>query len=103
MREQVRVVMRFAGQPLPTAASVSKTKAGVPIHALHHRPVTSPVPLVLYAANTTNPRRTVHRWRTVAPDMTVVPIEGRHRGFESIMGADRVHQVVDDLMERHLS
>jgi hypothetical protein len=27
----------------------------------------------------------------------VVPIIGRHRGFDSIMGADRVHQIVDHL------
>ncbi len=56
-------------------------------------------PIVMYAASTTNPDRTYNGWRTVA-DVEVVRVEGRHRGFQSIMGADRVHRIASDLASR---
>ena len=48
----------------------------------------------------TNPKRTAVPWRTVAPDLSVVSLEGRHRGHDSIMAADRVHRIADELTER---
>ncbi len=90
-----RRLLVVAGEPLPTVEST--TASGVPVTALDHSPSMTTVPVVLYAANTTNRARTEHRWRTVAPDMRVVPIIGRHRGVDSVMGVDRVHQIVDDL------
>jgi amino acid adenylation domain-containing protein len=96
-----RRLLSIAGEPVP--ASPSTTASGVPLSALDHTPGPTTVPVVLYAATTTNPARTEHRWRTVAPELRVVPIEGRHRGFDSVMGADRVHQIVDDLTANVLS
>ena len=93
-----RWVLERAGEPVPPPPA--RTKAGVPFRALDHRPVRSPVPMALYAPDTTNPARTVHRWRTVAPELRVVPIEGRHRGFRSVMAPDRVRQITDDLVAR---
>ncbi len=90
-----RRLVVLAGETLPEVEST--TASGVPITALDHVPQPTTVPIVLYAANTTKRARTEHRWRTVAPDLRVVPIVGRHRGFDSIMGADRVHQIADDL------
>ena len=90
-----RRLVVLGGESLPAVEST--TASGVPFAALDHVPEPTRVPIVLYAANTTKRARTEHRWRTVAPDLLVVPIEGRHRGFDSIMGADRVHQVADDL------
>ncbi len=92
-----RWLLAWGGQPVERPA-VQKTKAGVPLVALDHTPGTSGVPVVLYAARTTNPRRTIRPWRTVAPDLRVVELDGRHRGFRSIMGTDRVHHIADDLM-----
>jgi len=90
-----RRLLVIAGEPLPRVEST--TASGVPVTALDHSPAMTTVPVVLYAANTTNRARTEHRWRTVAPDMRVVPIIGRHRGIDSVMGVGRVHQIVDDL------
>jgi hypothetical protein len=88
----------LGGESLPPVEST--TASGVPLTALDHDPEPTTVPIVLYAANTTKRARTEHRWRTVAPDLLVVPIIGRHRGFDSIMGVDRVHQITDDLTDR---
>ncbi len=93
-----RRLVVLAGESLPHVEST--TASGVPFTALDHEPEPTRVPVVLYAANTTKRARTEHRWRTVAPDLLVVPIEGRHRGFDSIMGPDRVHQITDDLTAR---
>ena len=93
-----RRLMEIGGESVPAAEP--STGWWMPFTALDYDPEPTSVPIVLYAANTTNRARTEHRWRTVAPDLLVVPIEGRHRGFDSIMGADRVHQVTDDLATR---
>ncbi len=93
-----RRLMEIGGESVPEAEP--STGWGMPLAALDHEPEPTRVPIVLYAANTTKRARTEHRWRTVAPDLLVVPIEGRHRGFDSIMGADRVHQITDDLTAR---
>ena len=90
-----RGLLKLAGESLPKVEP--STGWEMPFTALDHVPEPTAVPIVLYAANTTKRARTEHRWRTVAPDLRVVPIEGRHLGFDSIMGADRVHQITDDL------
>ena len=90
-----RRLLAIAGEPVPTVEST--TASGVPFTALEYVPATSTVPIILFAANTTNPDRSEHRWRTAAPDLRTVPIRGRHRGVDSVMGAGRVHQIVDDL------
>jgi thioesterase domain-containing protein/acyl carrier protein len=92
-----RKLVVLGGESLPAVEST--TASGVPFTALDHDPERTTVPIVLYAANTTKRARTEHRWRTVAPDLRVVPIIGRHRGFDSIMSADRVHQITDDLIQ----
>ena len=51
-------------------------------------------------ATTTNPARTVEKWRVLAPDLADVEVDGRHRGFDSIMGPARVQQIGDDLAAR---
>jgi thioesterase domain-containing protein len=91
-----RRLLAWAGQPVERPA-VEMTFGGVPMTALDHDPSPGRVPVVLYAATTTNPQRTEHPWRTVAPDLRVVRVEGRHRGHASIMGEARVHQIADDL------
>ncbi len=92
-----RRLVEIAGESLPKAEPT--TGSGMPLAGLDHEPRVTAVPIVLYAANTTKRARTEHRWITVAPDLRVVPIEGRHRGFDSVMGTDRVHQIVDDLTD----
>ena len=94
-----RSLLRLSGETIETPV-VRKTKAGIPFEALDHEPVVSEVPVLLFAARTTNPKRTVHRWRTVAPHLEVVSIEGRHRGYDSVMGADRVGQLVSGVLAR---
>ncbi len=96
-----RRLVEIAGESLPKAEPIAGW--GMPFAALDHVPEPTAVPIVLYAANTTKRARTEHRWITVAPDLRVVPIEGRHRGFDSVMGADRVHQIVDDLTDAVLA
>jgi thioesterase domain-containing protein len=55
---------------------------------------------VLYRASTTNPRRTIDRWRELTTDLDDVVVAGRHRGFDSIMGPDRVDLIGRDLHRR---
>jgi len=96
-----RRLVELAGESLPKAEPIAGW--GMPLAALDHVPEPTAVPIVLYAANTTKRARTEHRWITVAPDLRVVAIEGRHRGFDSVMGAARVHQIVDDLTDTVLA
>lgn len=90
-------LLEWGGQPTHRDV-VDTTASGVPLGALDVDPDESSVPVTLYAADTTSRDRTEHPWRAVAPDVRVVPIQGRHRGFQSVMGADRVGAIVDDLM-----
>ncbi|MEL6894227.1 MAG: alpha/beta fold hydrolase, partial [Actinomycetota bacterium] len=69
----------------------------IPADAFAHEPSRVDTPVVFFAASGTNPARTHRRWQTVADDLTVVPVQGRHRGFESVMGAERVGRLVDGL------
>ncbi|NIR38659.1 MAG: hypothetical protein GWN79_15895, partial [Actinobacteria bacterium] len=82
-----RRLLRWSGtEPLaPTAAP--PMVGSFPAEAFGHQPTPPGVPVVLYRASTTNPARTIARWRTVAPDIVDVEVEGRHRGFDSIMHA----------------
>ena len=93
-------LLRFAGTPVPEAPE--RTSAGgVPLEAFRYRPMPTGIPVVMYAATTTNPARTYNGWRRVA-DVEVVRVEGRHRGYQSIMATDRVHQITTDLASRLL-
>jgi thioesterase domain-containing protein len=92
-----RRLLAWAGSELPPVAERTSV-AGIPTAALDHEPSAVPVELVLYAVSTTNRERTEVPWRRLVPGLRVVPVEGRHRGVDSIMGADRVGQIVDDLM-----
>lgn len=48
------------------------------------------VPVVFFAASTTNPDETHHVWQTQADDLTVHVFEGDHSGLNSIGSAGRV-------------
>ena len=91
-------LLRYAGTDVP-AGPERTSVGGVPLEAFTYRPASSRIPVLLYAASTTNPDRTYRAWRRVA-EVEVVPVEGRHRGYLSIMGADRVHHITDDLTHR---
>lgn len=91
-------LLQLSGSDVPDTPKRTSV-GGVPLEAFSYRPAGSRVPVLLYAANTTNPDRTHHLWSNVA-DVEVVPIEGRHRGFQSVMDADRVGQIADDLQRR---
>ncbi|MFA9565309.1 MAG: thioesterase domain-containing protein [Acidimicrobiales bacterium] len=94
-----RALLLWSGASLPDEPE--RTSVGsVPVRALAHDPDRVTVPMVFYRAATTNPARTVAKWRTVAPDLTEVEVAGRHRGFDSIMGRRRVGVIADDLVER---
>ncbi|MGB3735643.1 MAG: alpha/beta fold hydrolase, partial [Ilumatobacter sp.] len=92
-----RKLLEIGGEPV-SGRVVDTTASGVPFGALDDRPVDSAVPVTLYAADTTSRDRTEHPWRTVTPGLRVVPIDGRHRGFQSVMAADRVGAIVDDVI-----
>ncbi len=94
-----RALLAWSGATLPDEPE--RTSVGsVPVGALAHAPDRVGVPMVFYRATTTNPARTVARWRTVAPDLIDVEVAGRHRGFDSIMGPRRVDAITNDLMRR---
>ena len=94
-----RALLAWSGATLPDEPE--RTSVGsVPVGALAHDPHRVSVPMVFYRATTTNPARTVARWRTVAPDLIDVEVDGRHRGFDSIMGPRRVPAITSDLVER---
>lgn len=84
-----RRLMAWGGQPVRPPAAAT-TASGVPHQALDSTPTPTDLPVLLLAATTTSPKRTVEPWGTVASRLHVVPVEGRHRGHQSVMGADRV-------------
>ncbi len=94
-----RRLLAFSGAE--RADEPKRTSVGhFPVDSLGHRIDSVEVPLVLYRASTTNPERTLDRWRDVAEDLDDVVITGRHRGFDSIMGPGRVDQIAGDLGRR---
>ncbi len=97
--EVARRVLVWSGTPLPDEPERTSV-GGFPVEALSHEigPVATPV--VLYRASTTNPERTLMRWRTVASRIDDVEVPGRHRGFGSIMGPAGVGLIAGDLAAR---
>jgi len=96
-----RRLLRFAGQSLPE--ETKRTAVGhFPVESLGHPISSVDAELVLYRATTTNPARTVEKWRLLAPHLVDVEVAGRHRGFDSIMGPGRVDQIGHDLTARIL-
>jgi thioesterase domain-containing protein len=92
-------LLTFSGAAVPDEPK--RTSVGhFPVDSLGHRIGSIDVPLVLYRASTTNPQRTIERWRDVAADLDDVVVPGRHRGFDSIMGPERVDVIGRDLSER---
>jgi thioesterase domain-containing protein/acyl carrier protein len=92
-----RRLLVWAGESVAVESERRATPGGIPFEAMDHRPEPCDVPVVLYAATTTNPARTIDRWTEVATDLRVVRLDGRHRGIDSIMGRDRVGAIVEDL------
>lgn len=94
-----RRLLAFSGSAVPDEPK--RTSVGhFPVDSLGHQIGPIEVPLVLYRASTTNPRRTIDRWRELAADLDDVLVPGRHRGFDSIMGPDRVDVIGHDLTRR---
>ena len=94
-----RRLLAYSGATLPDEQE--RTSVGhFPVESLGHRIDTIDVPVVLYRASTTNPRRTIDKWRDVADGLVDVVVAGRHRGFDSIMGPGRVDVIADDLTSR---
>ena len=77
--------MLWSGASLP-AEPERTSVGGFPVDALGHRVERVSTPLVFYRATTTNPERTLNKWRAVANEIVDVEVPGRHRGFDSIMG-----------------
>ncbi len=94
-----RELLLWSGTPLPTEPERTSV-GGFPVDALAHDIQRVSSLLVFYRAATTNPERTLHKWRHVAVDLVDVEVSGRHRGFDSIMGPGRVDQIAGDLVER---
>jgi len=94
-----RQLMRWGGEPVERP--VRSTASGVPFAALDAAPEPSDVPVLLLRADTTSPHRTEIPWATVATSLRVEVIEGRHRGFDSVMGADRVNVIVEHVQREH--
>lgn len=92
-----RRLLVWAGESAGSPTGARATPGGIPFAAMDHQPDVCEVPVVLYAAKTTNPARTVDRWAGVAPNLRVVRLDGRHRGFDSIMGRERVGAIVAGL------
>jgi amino acid adenylation domain-containing protein len=95
-------LLAFSGSAVPEEPK--RTSVGhFPVESLGHQIRSIDVPLVLYRASTTNPRRTIDRWRELDADLDDVVVPGRHRGFDSIMGPDRVDVIGRDLCRRLLN
>ncbi len=94
-----RRLVRWGGGDVADAPALTSV-GGVPWTAFDHRPAPASLPVVLYGASTTNPARTERPWRSVAPRLEAVVVPGRHRGHDSIMSADRVGRIADDLARR---
>jgi thioesterase domain-containing protein/acyl carrier protein len=94
-----RRLLRFSGSAVPDEPK--RTSVGhFPVESLGHQIGSIDVPAVLYRASTTNPQRTIDRWRDVTADLDDVVVPGRHRGFDSIMAPDRVDLIGRDLIRR---
>ena len=94
-----RRLVLWSGAVLP-AEPARTSVGGFPVAALDHPLSVVRTPMVFYSATTTNPERTTRHWERVADQLTVITVAGRHRGLDSIMAADRVHAISDDLSAR---
>ena len=95
-----RRLLRWSGTTTTTAETEHRMVGSFPAEAFGHRPTDPGAPMVFYAATTTNPARTHRRWAGIASTLETVEIEGRHRGFDSIMAADKVGPIAADLTAR---
>lgn len=98
-----RRIRPTATTPTGTASSPAPSvgASGVfPPESLTHEVYGISAPLVFYAATGTNPDRTISHWKTVASDHTIVTVDGRHRGFDSIMSRPGVDVIAADLTRR---
>jgi amino acid adenylation domain-containing protein len=94
-----RRLLAFSGSTVPDEPK--RTSVGhFPVDSLGHQIGSIDVPMVIYRASTTNPRRTIERWCELTADLDDVVVPGRHRGFDSIMGPDRVDVIGHDLTRR---
>jgi thioesterase domain-containing protein/acyl carrier protein len=94
-----RRLLIWSGATLPKEPERTSV-GGFPVQALAHDVEKLHTPLVFYRASTTNPERTLVKWRTVADEVVDVEIPGRHRGYNSIMGAKGVGLIASDLVGR---
>lgn len=94
-----RRLLLWSGASLPDEPERTSV-GGFPVEALGHRIERVSTPLVFYRATTTNPERTLNKWRTVAVEIVDVEVPGRHRGFDSIMGEKGVGLIATDLSAR---
>jgi thioesterase domain-containing protein len=94
-----RRLLTFSGSPVPEELKLTSV-GHFPVDSLSHRIGSIDVPLVLYRASTTNPRRTIDRWSELTAELDDVVVPGRHRGFDSIMGPDRADLIGRDLIRR---
>jgi amino acid adenylation domain-containing protein len=94
-----RRLLEWSGATLPPEPRRTSV-GGFPVDALDHPLTVVHTPMVFFSATTTNPRRTVLHWERVAHHLAVVPVTGRHRGLDSIMAADRVGAITDELSAR---
>ncbi len=92
-----RRLLKWSGTTVPPAGPPRRAVGTFPTAAFAHRPGPIDVPIVLYRASTTNPARTIAHWTTLLPNLDDVVVEGRHRGFDSIMATGRVEAIADDL------
>lgn len=94
-----RRLLLWSGAALPDEPERTSV-GGFPVEALGHRIEQVTTPMVFYRATTTNLERTLKHWHKVAVDIVDVEVPGRHRGFDSIMGAKGVEVMAGDLSRR---
>ncbi|MEO1056019.1 MAG: amino acid adenylation domain-containing protein [Actinomycetota bacterium] len=95
-----RRLLSWSGTTVPPSGPPRRSVGTFPTAAFAHRPGPIDVPIVLYRASTTNPARTIAHWSTLLPNLNDVVVEGRHRGFDSIMATGRVEAIANDLAAR---
>ncbi|MEM9515807.1 MAG: amino acid adenylation domain-containing protein, partial [Actinomycetota bacterium] len=95
-----RRLLSWSGTTVPPSGPPRRAVDTFPTAAFAHRPRSIDLPIVLYRASTTNPERTIAHWSRLLPNLDDVVVEGRHRGFDSIMATGRVEAIADDLAAR---
>jgi amino acid adenylation domain-containing protein len=95
-----RRLLRWSGTTAPAEAGPTRSVGSFPAEAFGHQPTPPGVPIVFYRASTTNPERTIRHWKALTTDVHDVVLEGRHRGFDSIMHPEKVGRIASDLTNR---